>query len=310
MNGTIVSMQTDFSKWHQEEQQMLKGPQQLCPLMNIWSRYSLLSLLLFLSVYLFYSVLSHPDSIRTTFPPGLLSSLSSFILWFFLCQTPTSEGFLIPLMDDAAPHWGPQSEQGGGGWRAISKPIRLIAIAGCCYMTLQLSAAEQQKESKPLQDAAPGGSLLQQYRKTLLVSKRQDVKCISLEWSHVGPNWLIERTLDEIHCCLLNAASFYHLSASWQMVRRWPKPLFICIWNKKAENAGIWGNKQESVLLHYSQFICFVVGRFSENRAPKITSLKMADEGCPKCGPGTICGPWTLFFFFFWLPTAVQTLTK
>lgn len=264
MNGTIVSMQTDFSKWHQEEQQMLKGPQQFdFPALSTHEHMQSLLSLLFtpvsLCVYLFYSVLSHPDSIRTTFPPGPLSSLSSFILWFFLCQTPTSVAFLIPLMDDAAPHWGPQSEQGGGGWRAISKPIRLIAIAGCCYMTLQLSAVERQKESKPLQVAAPGGSLLQQYRKTLLVSKRQDVKCISLERSHVGPplaDWKSARW-DPL---LLAEPSFYHLSAFWQMVHRWPEPLFMCIWNTKAEYAGLWGNEQESVVLHYSQFICFVIG--------------------------------------------------
>lgn len=36
---------------------------------------------------------------------------------------------------------------GGSLRRAISKPIPLIAIAGCCYMTLQLSPVEQEKAS-------------------------------------------------------------------------------------------------------------------------------------------------------------------
>lgn len=86
-------------------------------------------------------VLAHPDSIGA---PSC-SPLSSLILWFSLCQTPTSVCFLIPLMDDVVLHWGPQSEE--WGWRAISKPIPLIAITGCCYTALQLSPRKRQKGS-------------------------------------------------------------------------------------------------------------------------------------------------------------------
>lgn len=85
---------------------------------------------------------------------------------------------------------GLNQRSGGGGfslWRAISKPIPLIAISGCCNMTSQPSPVEAEKASGPLQ--VRRGSDCKARRENffpLLLSNRSIEKCISLEFGHVG----------------------------------------------------------------------------------------------------------------------------
>lgn len=102
-----------------------------------------LSCSLCLSIYFTQSYLSLTLS---ALPPALLS----FIFHSWVHSPPNLRPHLLSHpIDGWCGDASRASIRGAGGslWRAISKPIPLIAITVCSYMTLQLSPVEREKES-------------------------------------------------------------------------------------------------------------------------------------------------------------------
>lgn len=145
-------------------------PQRAVRLIFSWP----LSCSLCLSIYFTQSYLSLPLSML---PPALPSFIfHSRALPLF---PPPHICFPIPLMDDVAPCRGASIRGAGVSlWRAISKPIPLIAIAGCCSMTSHLLNRSQSERRQ----YGRGENFLYSwcYRGGSME------KCISLEFGHVG----------------------------------------------------------------------------------------------------------------------------